>query len=93
MKSGFRTILAATLGAFGLGAGHSVAAASSSARTIAVAKASEQSSREIVADQIGGSILRGLFRNNGTPPDVWGRSRACARMVARNRALAAGRRR
>ena len=93
MKGAFRALVAGTMAAFGLGAGHTAAAASSTARVVAVAKASEQSSREIVADQIGGSILRGLFRNNGTPPDVWGRSRACARMVARNRAIAAGRRR
>lgn len=93
MKGAFRQILTAAAGviaAFGFGRSH--VDASNSSRVVAVSEAQQRKVRELNAD-VSGSVLGGLFRNTGTPPDVWGRSRACARMVARNRGIAAGRRR
>lgn len=92
MRGAFRSFIAGALAFVGIGAGHTAAAASNSSRVVAVAKASQDTSREIEADRVGG-VLRGLMRDTGTPPDVWGRSRACARMVARNRGIKAGGRR
>lgn len=90
---GNRLIIAA-LAILGLGGSQSVAAAQRADQTRqAAAVKNGQTTRQIEADHFGGyvgGIMNALHRNTGTPPDVWGRSAACARMVRKNKLRSMG---
>jgi len=85
MKAGNRLLVAglATLGMFG---GHSISAAVNQAsRQVAVSAATN--AREIRSDSFGGigsGLLDQVLRQAYTAKD-WGMSRACARMVRKNK--------
>jgi len=94
MKSSDRILIAAAA-ALGLGSGHVAASlvAQESARVSATANNGQQTSRKLEQDHFGGiglSMMQSLARGCGCPPDVWGRSAACARMVRKNRLHRAG---
>ena len=94
MKS--KSMIIAAIAALGLGGGHvvpaNVAANAQQSRQLAAIK-NGQTTRQIEADHFGGyasGILSALLRDNGTPPHVWGVSRACVRMMRKNRMRRAG---
>jgi hypothetical protein len=81
----------AGLAALGLAGAPTAAQQGNTSRVVGVAKGGQQTTREIEQDMFGGigpSLARGLLSGGGCPPDIWGRSRACARMVRKNRILA-----
>ncbi len=92
--SSLKRILIGVLAAVGLGAGHTAATAvqQSEVRQSAIAKSGE-STKSIEADLFGrysGGMARQFFRSGGHSPKEWGMSRACARMVRKNRMRALG---
>lgn len=76
-------VAAATLGLFG---GTTPVQPQNASRIVGVARSGQQANREIESNSFGGFGI-GRIRGCGNPPDVWGRSRACRRMVLKNRIL------
>lgn len=91
-----KRILISVLAAVGLGAGHtaSLTAQQSEMRArVAVANGGQQTTKTLEDDVFGrfaGSMHRHYFRDGGHTPKEWGMSRACARMVRKNRMRAKG---
>lgn len=92
-----KRILIGFLAAVGLGAGHtaSVTAQQTEVRRVAtaVANGGQQTTKTLEDDVFGryaGSLHRHYNRDHGHTPKEWGMSRACAKMVRKNRMRAAG---
>jgi hypothetical protein len=90
-----KRILISFLAAAGLGAGHtaSVSAQQNEIRQNAVANGGQQTTKTLEDDVFGrfaGAMRRHAERDYGHTPKEWGMSRACARMVRKNRLRSLG---
>lgn len=65
-------------------------AASQAVRPVAAKTQTPQLSSGLLSLLNSGGAPGGFFKSGGTPPDVWGRSDACRRMVRHNRLRRAG---
>jgi hypothetical protein len=90
MKS--RSLLIAAAAVLGLGAGQATSSSapvrSAEQQQAGAALKNGGSTKEIKEDHFGGyagGLLRGLMRDRGNTPRDWGMSKACARMVRKNR--------
>ena len=87
MKSGQgKRLLIAALAMMGMIGGTAIPTRANEQSPVAIRNGMD--TRRIEADHFGDymeGMLGALWRNTGNPPDIWGRSRAYARMVRKSR--------
>ena len=84
-----KRILIAVAALLGFGTSQALARTTASvSRPLLAAAAQTVATRELQSDDFGGygnGLFAGLYQSRGNSPRDWGMSRACARMVRKNR--------